>query len=388
MAAKLDELMGLLAGPLGLLNFEALAPPSATPGDARGGFLKGQPDQLQKLPSSDQGHGGEFVVNAEATKRYRPLLEAMNRAVPAGAGIRPERPSQGRAFYAGGDTGDEGGVGSEGAGPAGSSASGDDAGVSTDTATGAAADSVGMNAGQPGPPGDPLSGASAGMSLSAAHGDPAAVSSALSGALSGAIGGLGVPGIGTTPDATAVALGTALGVMGLGPAAGPAAGAAVGAANAQTAAISGMTGMTPGEISDAMAAANQTAADAAAGTGVGPGGQGGAEGVGADGEARWPGGQPIALSDYMAWLRSATTAPVRSPLITPQGTFALRAYHSGGVVQPSAKGLKAALIMAEPGEFVIARGPAKKYRRLLDAINADDPTRIRTHATLREALTR
>jgi hypothetical protein len=46
-------------------------------------------------------------------------------------------------------------------------------------------------------------------------------------------------------------------------------------------------------------------------------------------------------------------------------------------------------ILALEGEYVVRRGPAKKYRRLLEAINADDPRRIhRQAASLRERMTR
>jgi hypothetical protein len=226
--------------------------------------------------------------------------------------------------------------------------------------------------------GDPgAEGTTPGMSISDAH--SATVSDALSGALSGAIGSLTGGMMGTTPDATATALGVALGLAGLGPMGAPAAAAAVGASNAQTAAMSGLTGLTAGEISNAMAAANQTAADAAAGTALGPGVQGGAEEP--DGARDRRGTPPASLSlrDYLAWLRSASTIPVRGALAsTPFGTFAVPVYHAGGVVAPGPgrRGLREAMIMAEPGEF-------------LEAINANDPAQIQRQArTLSERLTR
>jgi Phage integrase, N-terminal SAM-like domain len=122
MNAELDALMGLLAGPIGDQLKVATRATAARPGDPRVGFLEGQPNQLQKLPGRGQGHGGEFVVNAAATARYRPLLEAINRAVPPPAGVRPERPGKGRAYFGGGESGvgvgeggDDSGVGSVGA---------------------------------------------------------------------------------------------------------------------------------------------------------------------------------------------------------------------------------------------------------------------------------
>jgi hypothetical protein len=227
-----------------------------------------------------------------------------------------------------------------------------------------------------------------GFSLDAAHGHPDSVNAALNAAVNSVLGVPGVPTAASVPGAVA---GLALTGTGLGAVGTVAANAAVAAANAQTDVMSGLTGLTPGEISSEMAAANTASADAAAGTGLGPGGQGGADAP----EWGWePGQPPVALSDYLAWLRRSTTplktALGRSPAMTPWGTWALPVYHEGGVVKPAAgkRGLREALILAEPGEYVVQRGPSKKYRRLLDAINADDPTRIRTHATLREAMTR
>jgi hypothetical protein len=227
-----------------------------------------------------------------------------------------------------------------------------------------------------------------GMSLSDAH--AATVSDALSGALSGVVGSVTGGMMGTQPDAVANALGVALGLAGLGPVGAPASAAAVGAANAQTAAMSGLTGLTAGEISNAMAAENTAAADAAAGTGLGPGGQGGAEEPGEAREARGTPPASLSLRDYLAWLRSATTIPVRSaPASTPFGTFAVPVYHAGGVVQAPRCGLREAMILAEPGEFVVRAAPARTYRTLLEAINANDPAQIQRQArTLRERLTR
>jgi len=275
---------------------------AAKPGDPAGGFLEGQADQLQKLPGAGQGHGGEFVMNAEATKKFRPILEAMNRSVPASKGVKAEKPGKGRAYYAGGDTGEDSGEGNPGGDPSdpGEAAVGvDDPGVAAALGISPAPPGVGTSGlGITGDPG--AEGLTPGMSLTAAHGHPDSVTAALTGALSGAIGAVTAGVVGTPPDATTTAVATALSAAGLGPAAALAAGAMTGAANAQTSAISGLTGLTPGEISNAMAAANTAAADAAAGTGAAPGGQGGAEWA-------WESDrEPVALSDYLAWLRRGT----------------------------------------------------------------------------------
>lgn len=64
------------------------------------------------------------------------------------------------------------------------------------------------------------------------------------------------------------------------------------------------------------------------------------------------------------------------------------AYHQGGVVRDRRPGMDEP-ITAQQGEFVVARGPAKKYRGLLEAINEGDVPEIKRQArTLKEALTR
>jgi hypothetical protein len=65
-------------------------------------------------------------------------------------------------------------------------------------------------------------------------------------------------------------------------------------------------------------------------------------------------------------------------------------FHRGGVIPDRQRrpGLEES-ITAQQGEYVVKLGPSKKYRRLLDAINADDPTKIKQQAkSLKEALTR
>jgi len=282
---------------------------AAKPGDPAGGLLEGQRDQLQKLPA--QGHGGEFVMNAEATRKFRPILEAMNRSVPAATGVKPETPSRGRSYYAGGD-----GVGSEGAGPAGSSASGDDTGVATDTAT--TADDPGDPFGvapvddppvdEPPPVDDPTAkvtpyglptnkgGLRAAITAALNPSNSAKAASAIATAIAGPIG------------TVAAALGRA-GIA--------AAENAIANRAAENAAITGF-GVTPGGLAvagHAIAGEVSGIQGAAATNGVsgGPASGGGQGGADEPSQAEWgwqPGEAPVALSDYLAWLR-ATTQPVR-----------------------------------------------------------------------------
>lgn len=72
----------------------------------------------------------------------------------------------------------------------------------------------------------------------------------------------------------------------------------------------------------------------------------------------------------------------------PTGAIGEAAYHGGGVVQDRAPGREEPIV-AEQGEFIVRRGPAAKYRSLLEAINQGDAREIQRQAgSLKEAMTR
>lgn len=251
----------------------------ATPGDPAGGYLRGQRDQLQKLP---QGHGGEFVVNAEATKRYRPLLEAMNRAVPAGGG-RHERPARGRSYF----------EGTDGTADTGMTASEADAALGGTTAP-APSGVTGMGS----PPGFDIFAptpaiAPFGMPYGHALGLPSALAAAGKGAAASVLG---------PPTDAVPAVASLIGLL-TGTPFGAVVGAMYGANKGQMADVQENTGMTPAE--QGVASAAMTAANTAA---MGEHGSEGGADVTDEPPPRRRRATPegVPLRDYLAWLREAT----------------------------------------------------------------------------------
>lgn len=195
----------------------------AKPGDKRGGKLDGKQDQLQKLPNGKmQAHGGEYVVNAKATDAYGPLLEALNRSVPAKpknkrmGGTKYEKPKTGKSFWGGGETG-QGDTGDPGASPGDPGAGvGEGGGVGTGTAgPGATTGGIGIGGGPAGAGTSVDTGAPpAGPGASTAGGVTAGTSGSGGVGLGPGVVGPGVsPAIGVpadtvslTPDAVAAGL--------------------------------------------------------------------------------------------------------------------------------------------------------------------------------------
>ena len=201
-----------------------------------------------------------------------------------------------------------------------------------------------------------------GFSIADAHGHPDAVAAAGHGALTGMFGP-------PSSDPATVAVTTAASLIGMltGTPFGTAVAAGIGASNAQTDVMSGLTGLTPGEISASMMADNMAAADAAANTGPG-------------------GADPESQEQAQRRRRRERRGSFRiGDLGDELSDIALPSYHEGGMVRGARKpGLDTA-IMAEGGEFVVARRPAVKYAKLLEAINAGAaPKKVRS---LLEAMT-
>jgi hypothetical protein len=52
-------------------------------------------------------------------------------------------------------------------------------------------------------------------------------------------------------------------------------------------------------------------------------------------------------------------------------------FHRGGRVPNRTRGTLEERIVAQEGEYVVRRGPATKYRKLLEAINRDRPAEVK-----------